>query len=272
MKEKIEATKGNGTISAIFNKLGVAIIRNPLPEHQLGKLIRIWNDFYNSADISSREICKFNPVNFKHEFPEEIEEIYKSEHILDIIEEIVGKNIGIYGRKALYKDAASDGAIFLHQDGAYQHGFPHKVTTFFAVTKATPLNGAIEFYLGTHKWGYLGDAGAINADLLLPDRKVIQPALEPGDFVLMNPYLWHSSTACLNHEPRMLYTTTYQPAEDPSTIEIVRGNGTSDYNFMNKFDRADYFTRSRSSRLIELEAETNKLKERLNKSMSIQDA
>ena len=47
--------------------------------------------------------------------------------------------------------------------------FQNKMSMFLALSNVDKTNGAMTYYSGTHKFGYLGDAGIINENLLDKD-------------------------------------------------------------------------------------------------------
>lgn len=242
-----------------YEQLGVTIIRQAIEPELAEKSLLLWQQFYQEESIQHRPINKFNPVDFQAEAPKAITELYKTPDILDIIEQFIGANIGVYSSKLLVKDASSSGTVFLHQDHVYQHGLPGKITGFLAISESTPEMGAMQFYPGTHLFGDLGDAGEIDPTILPADWPIYQPTLAPGDMVLMNPYIWHASPSNTTDQQRVILGTTYQPASDYTSIEVLRGDIPYEPSFMNSPDRQQNFIRSRTSRLTELQAIVDKL-------------
>jgi len=151
------------------------------------------------------------------------------------------------------KDAHSRAPVFLHQDFGYNRGWPEKTSVFVPLTPMCPENGGLVLYPGTHALGYLGDAGEVNAGVLDPAWPTVCPSLEPGDVVLMHDCTWHASRPHVAGPDRVLAQLTYQPATDPSSAELLRGQWGTDHRLAPLPD-AHLFTRSRSSRLRELQA------------------
>ncbi len=114
------------------------------------------------------------------------------------------------------------------------------------------------FYPGTHQFGYLEDAGEINPSRFwTPDWPTVSPSLDPGDLVVMNSMTWHGSGPHVSGPDRVLVDIIYQPADDPSGIALLRGNWRTEI-FLDRRS-AGIFTRSRVSRLIELQRELDEL-------------
>jgi hypothetical protein len=146
----------------------------------------------------------------------------------------------------------------LHHDSCYQFGLLNKLAAFVPLSSVTPENGALTFFPGTHHLGYLGDAGEINPDILDSDWPTICPSLEPGDVAFMNSLTWHQSGPHIAGEDRIMANITYQPADDPSCTEIVRGEWMTDMR-LDRIPRNEFFRRSRTSRLVELEQRVKEL-------------
>jgi hypothetical protein len=134
----------------------------------------------------------------------------------------------------------------------------NKLSAFIPLSSVTPENGALTFFPGTHRLGYLGDAGEINPDILDSDWPTICPSLEPGDVVFMNSLTWHQSGPHTGGEDRIMADIIYQPADDPSCSEIVRGEWMTDMR-LDRIPRNEFFRRSRTSRLVELEKRVKEL-------------
>lgn len=156
----------------------------------------------------------------------------------------LGCQWSVYNLRFVVKDALRSGPVFLHQDSPYHLGSSPKVSVFVALSTVTPENGGLEFWLGTHRYGYLGDAGEIDPSILKVKPKVICPVLGAGDVVVMNSHLWHASGPFVHGPDRVLADIIYQPYDDPAR----------------DLPREGIFRRSRVSRLRELQAEVDKLK------------
>src|SRR6185369_6134762 len=87
-------------------------------------------------------------------------------------------------------------------------------------------NGGMAFLPGTHHAGYLGDVGEIDIAATAPDWPILRPTLAPGDILLMHDCTWHGSEPHVSGPDRVLAQLQYQPASDPSSIELLRGTDT----------------------------------------------
>lgn len=234
-----------------FKKTGIAVVRGAVPAAQMQVWTEIWDDHRRQALGASRTLENVhNPVEIK-KLPEELLDISRSPHITEKLKPVFGENIGLFHKRFVVKDASSKGAVILHQDSGYHVGSFEKASVFMALKPVSESNGAMYLYPGTHQFGYLGDAGAINKDVLPDNWPVVTPSLEPGDFMLMNSLTWHGSVPFVEGDERVMTDFIYQPASDPSTIETVCGDGGWNGSFLTEA-RNEIFLQCRSSKLREI--------------------
>ncbi len=73
------------------------------------------------------------------------------EHLLDIIEDLIGPNIQLFHDQALYKPAYHGGPVFWHQDNAYWKCTPATlVSVWLTLDDVDEDNGAMQFIPGSH--------------------------------------------------------------------------------------------------------------------------
>ncbi len=232
-----------------FERDGFQVFRSAVPSGVAAEWLRAYNA------IPARSKPDWNPVNISGPFPEPLSNIPRYPTLLDIAGGVFGPDLALYNFRFVVKDRHSRGAIFTHQDTGYHVGFQRKASLFLALSPVTRENGAMTLYTGTHEYGYLGDAGEINAHLT-DEHPNVTPELEPGDAILMNSALWHSSREHTSGPDRVLTDIIYQPANDPSGIELLRGEWRCTPK---AFLRGDaLFHRSRTSRLRELQKSADK--------------
>ncbi len=234
----------------VFDKLGVQVVRGAIPANLVSEWQEMWESFCKKRDGAARVLDnRFNPVEVKASLPEELYNISASDSLLDQVEKIFGKNIGLFHRRFVVKDKSSTGQIMLHQDTGYHYGSINKASLFMALSPVNKENGAMSLYPGTHRFGFLGDAGEINDKVLPEDWPVVCPELEPGDFLFMHSATWHFSTEFISGPDRVMTDFIYQDSADPSTIATVRGQEFwSEGSFLTK-QRDQLFNQSRSKKL-----------------------
>ncbi|MEH1777611.1 MAG: phytanoyl-CoA dioxygenase family protein [Nostoc sp.] len=252
--DKIESTKFN---KSVFEQTGIFIIKNAIPPALIKEWKEEWNNFYEQNLLNARNVNVYNPVALQESLPDKLSLMYRNNILLDHVEEVFGENIALYNHRFVIKDKFSSGEVFLHHDFCYQTGYPNKVSFFVPLSHSGKRNGGLTFYLGTHKYGYLGDAGEIQANHFKETWPEVTPDLEPGDFAIMNSLLWHKSGINEVGIDRVIADIIYQPADDPSSRELLRGKWQTDI-FLDRIESPiQFFKRSRISRIIDLE---NKLK------------
>lgn len=236
----------------VYEKTGLFIIRNGLPQALISEWKVEWDTFYQKELLNGRDVNLNNPVDLKENLPDKLANIYKNDILLDYVQKVFGNDIALYNHRFVIKDKFSPGEIFLHHDFCYHVGMPVKASFFVTLGYAGKKNGGMNFYPGTHKYGYLGDAGAINPDKFNEVWPKVTPELQPGDIVIMNSLLWHSSGVNDADIDRILADIIYQPANDPSSKELLRGEWKTDI-FLNRYQNPkDFFKWSRVSKIFEL--------------------
>lgn len=239
----------------VFDQAGVFVVRKAIDADTIRVWQTVWADFYAAELSSGRHVNKFNRVAVEESLPPVLAAIHQHKSLLDIAEQVFGPDIGLYNQRFVIKDQYSRDPVFLHHDSPYHLGWPNKASAFVALSEVTPENGGLIFYPGTHQFGYLGDAGEINPDILQEGWPTISPYVEAGDVVLMNSLTWHRSGPHVGGPDRVIADIIYQPASDPSSNALLRGEWRTEI-FLNhtSVSNRDIFRRSRTSRLTEMQA------------------
>lgn len=236
----------------VFEQMGIFVVRRAIPAETLKVWEAAWDQFYKAEFSSGRTVNRFNPVAIDRQPPPILEDIHRHPSLLDIAELAFGPDIALYNQRFVIKDRHSRASVFLHNDFAYHFGWPAKASAFVALSPVTPENGGMIFYPGTHQYGYLGDAGELNSEFLDPEWPSICPALEPGDVAFMNSSTWHRSGAHTGGPDRIMVDVIYQPANDPSGIELLRGQWRTEL-FLPREATGNIFSTSRSTRLRQMQ-------------------
>jgi hypothetical protein len=238
-----------------YTKAGACVVRKLVEGSELASLLEAWTHF-SSERLRHREVDPFNPVVVTEVAPDALSDIHRMPPLLDLMAGIY-PDLALYGQRFMVKDQRSRGPVFLHQDFGYDHGWPEKTSLFLALSPVNAENGGLILYPGTHAFGYLGDAGEIDAAAFEGQWSSVCPSLEPGDAVLMHECLWHASHPHSSGPDRVLVQVTYQPASDPSSAALLRGAWQTDLRLGADL-RHKLFKRSRSSRLRELQSEVDR--------------
>lgn len=243
----------------IYRETGFFIVRNVVPPSHIESWQDEWQRFYERTLDGKRQVNPFNPVQVNEKAPKSLANIHANPAILDVLEKLY-PDLALFMQRFVIKDSSSRTPVFPHGDFAYDYGWPEKTTVFIPLSPSNKKNGGISFYPGTHFFGYMGDAGEVNTKLLRPDWPLICPELNPGDIALCHTCTWHCSPAYESGPDRILVQATYQPSSDPSSTALLRGDWRVRYR-LSDVPRDQFFTRCRSSRMRELQAQVEQQKE-----------
>lgn len=239
----------------IYRQTGFFVLRGAVPQDQIQAWQQEWEAFNAKVLAGKRKVDPFNPVHVHEATPDALAQIHAHASILDVMERLY-PDLALFMQRFVIKDSSSRKPVFPHSDFAYDYGFPEKTTVFVPLSPSNKDNGGISFYPGTNHFGYMGDAGEVNTGILAPDWPLICPELEPGDIALCHTCTWHCSPAYSSGPDRILVQATYQPASDPSSTRLLRGEWQTRYR-LSELPRERFFTRCRSSRLKELQAQVD---------------
>jgi hypothetical protein len=231
MRKKIVPTKveGNQFDKVTYAETGVFILRNAIPQDVILDLQNRWNEYFSDlTQNTSRKLDSNNPVNFTENLPEGLNDFWQSESVKNVAKAIFEDNVALYNHRIVMKDRKSDQAIFLHQDYCYHIGFPEKCSLFIPLFNCGVEQGGMTYYLGSHQYGYLGDAGEID-ESKFEQWPQVTPELNAGDIVIMNSLVWHKSGPNLSDDNRVLFDIIIQPSNDPSGIELITGEWQTDF-------------------------------------------
>lgn len=250
VKDNLHGLNQAGFEPSSFKYLGLAIYRGLFPTEQVQIARESW--LKKSGSSGEGRKLRFNPVE-NLDLPDELLQMSRATQLVSNLTKVFGPLVGVFKRRVVAKDASFSGSIFLHQDSGYQRGTLDKASLFIALTDIYDNSGGLEFWLGTHRFGYLDDAGEINPSALPNDWIKVKPELQVGDAVLMDSRLWHGSSENKSGQPRIMTDFIYQSAECPSSMEIIHENGDFESTISPVlFSSPTLFARSRVSKITEL--------------------
>lgn len=220
-------------------------------------VIECWRQIYQHLAVD-RPI-EFNPVAVSSpKLAPLLRIIATHENIVNAVRQIFGHDLATYHERFVVKDKHSRGAVFWHQDTGYHFGWPEKLSAFVALTPSTQQNGCLKIARGSHKYGFMADAGHLDINVFR-GLEVCEYEMEPGDALLMHSACWHSSGECIDGTDRILTDIIYQPSSDPSGLHLVSGVWRTEHRIPAKM-RAQPFLDSRSQRVKRLLAENAELR------------
>lgn len=166
---------------------------------------------------------------------------------LNIIKNFFSGNVGLYNIRIIAKLDSKENNVFLHQDSCYHFGSDQKYSFFVPLTACSSKNGGLVFVPGSHKFGFMGDAGALK-DIYPSDLSLVCPELEAGDLVIMNSHMWHRSATNFSSEPRIYFDIHIMDSRAPFSRRALIGEDYREYSIDN-YNNDAIFSSSRYQRL-----------------------
>ena len=199
---------------------GFAIIKNVIS-------IELAKEIQNHVTWLSKKYPDTRPEAFHHNMlihDPFIHHILDQSTILDIVEEIIGPNIALFGAHYIAKKPFSGQPVGWHQDGSYWPLEPMGVVSvWLAGTQSTKENACMKVIPGTQNKRLLKPSEMIKLDTeeyvldlaIHPDdideKSSLDIELAPGDISIHNPFIIHGSNANISNEWRIGLTLRYIP-------------------------------------------------------------
>jgi hypothetical protein len=159
-------------------------------------------------------------LSVKREF---FRQVARDPRLLDVLEGLIGPEIGFLSDKVVFKDHAVDYESPWHQDWAYWGG-SHKISVWIALDDATLENGCLRLLPGSHRmavehdqvrgvpgFGNRLDPGDRGLDLA---RAVTLPA-RPGTAIFFHDLTLHASLPNRSGQDRRALISTYRDLSQP---------------------------------------------------------
>ncbi len=238
----------------ILNELGFFIIRDGLNKNVVNEYLRRYLSELSSGRIKKSD---YHLTEVKVTGESSLVDILKEKDFQKLAINFFNGNVGSDFIRVINKDSENYASVFLHQDTSYQIGNFERYSFFIALTDCNESNGGIILYPGTHKFGYLGDAGEIK-DFLPDNFPKVESSLFPGDILIMHSSTWHKSNENLSRTNRTYLEVHLQNINEPSTIYNIAGVRKSEWLLNMTHD--EIFANSRTQRIRSLQSELEKIK------------
>ena len=183
-------------------------------------------------------------------------EFLLSDEILDLVEPLVGPDIGLWASHFISKEPRTGKATPWHEDSAYWEGRISTMagicTVWLAIDQATPANGSMGVLPGTHTNGFSGyetEGAEDNFEgferrikpELIDEAKAVYFSLEPNECSLHEARIIHGARANTSDNRRAGYTMRYFPTTSQVIAErnpghplwLVRGQDRAGNIFVN---------------------------------------
>ena len=160
--------------------------------------------------------------------------------ILDMVEQLIGPDIILWGTNLFAKPARTGRKVPFHRDGRYWPIDPlATVTVWIAVEDTSKQNGCLRVVPGSHRRGEIGPHYTSDRpEDLIPetlDESAYDPAsavdieLEAGQMALFDVFTIHCSNANPSDRRRVGYAMRYMPStsrfDHGSAADRLYGNG-----------------------------------------------
>jgi hypothetical protein len=210
---------------AHYNKAGYVSYNKPvLPAEKFARLQAIFEE--DMQKFSEREL------DMIHTRDERLLEFLLCDEILDLVEPLVGPNIGLWASHLICKEPFTGKATPWHEDSSYWNG---RITTmegictvWLAIDNASPENGSMGVIPGTHTNGFSeykpvdGDKNIFNSEVVgVDESKAVYFTLAPNECSLHEARIIHGANANTSPNRRAGYTMRYFP----TTSQVYFDNG-----------------------------------------------
>ena len=176
----------------------------------------------NRPDIHSKflEICKLTPV-------------------LDIVDQLIGRDIIVWGSRIFSKAPQTGRATPWHQDGEYWPIRPlATATVWIAIDESNEHNGCLKILTGSNRAKTLlphqslsGKGAALDKEIkpeLIESKYIVSVPLEPGQMVIFDVFTAHGASPNLSNQRRAGFAIRYMPGTSIFDRNMKVGSGQDD--------------------------------------------
>jgi len=212
--------------------------------------------FAELKGIFEEDLVRFTEgqLDMIHTRDERLLKFLMSDEVLDIVESLIGPNIGLWASHLISKAPLVGKATPWHEDSSYWEGRVSTMagicTVWLAIDRATPENGSMAVIPGSHSNGFseykpvdatanIFDTEIVNVD----EDKAVYFSLEPNECSLHEGRIIHGAKANTSPNRRAGYTMRYFPLtsqvhhDSPRNaghkIWLARGTDQADNRFEN---------------------------------------
>ncbi len=212
-------TQTNGRLSPTqiedFHRDGYTLFKQPVfSAERFGELKEIFED-----DLSRYGDSNLDTIHFRDE---RLMPFLMSDEILNLVEPIIGPNIGLWSSHFISKPALTGKATPWHEDSAYWNGrmsdMANIVTVWLALDRVFPENGSMGVIPGTHEGGFSEYERVDAAENIfetqvkgVDESKAVFFTLEPGECSIHDSRIIHGAHANTSEFRRAGYTMRYFP-------------------------------------------------------------
>ena len=176
----------------------------------------------NRPDIHSKflEICKLTPL-------------------LDVVDQLIGPDIIVWGSRIFSKAPQTGRATPWHQDGEYWPIRPlATATVWIAIDDSNENNGCLKILTGSNRAKMLlphqslsGKGAALDKEIkpeFVESKDVVSVPLEPGQMVIFDVFTAHGASPNLSNQRRAGFAIRYMPGTSIFDRNMKVGSGQDD--------------------------------------------
>lgn len=185
--------------------------------------------------------------NYPHVVYQFANDIARTPRLLDVVEQIIGPNIMLWGSTFFFKEARSDSFVSWHQDLRYWGlSDPNAmVSAWLALGPVTRENGCMRFVPGSHRGELVAhrDTYSVDnflyrgqeADVEIDENQVAYCELAPGQLSLHHGNTLHASSPNHSDQLRLGFVMNFIAPHNQQTLYetdfamLVRGEDTHGY-------------------------------------------
>ncbi|WP_168122111.1 phytanoyl-CoA dioxygenase family protein [Paenibacillus sp. HB172176] len=231
-----------------YNKNGYKLHKKPLFSEQ--KMKELSGIFEEQWELVGRKLN--SELDTPHFRDERLLKFLLSDEVLDLVEPIIGPNIGLWSSHFICKEPLIGKQTPWHEDSAYWNGrlsrFDKIVTVWLAIDRSWQENGCMRVIPGTHTGGFSeyekvdGKDNIFDSEIKNMDASnAVYFELEPGECSLHDSRIIHGAAPNKSPYRRCGYTMRYFSTEakvfeekNPNhKVWLARGKDLAGSSFVN---------------------------------------
>lgn len=218
-----------------YHKDGYILFDEPVfAPAKFARLVAIFEELEANKSAGKRS----DELDAPHFSDPRLFEFLMADEVLDLVEPLIGPNIGLWASHFIAKEPLIGRATPWHEDSSYWQGrldrMDQIVTVWLAIDRSDRENGCMRVIPGTHQGGFSEYedvdksnntfGSEIRADQI-DDSKAVYFELDPGYCSLHDGRIIHGATANTSPRRRAGYTMRYFSMDMKFNPE-ARGNAT----------------------------------------------
>lgn len=244
----------NGKLSKnevqFYQENGYLLYKQPLFSAE--KQAELTSIFEEQWDLIGRKLN--SELDTPHFRDERLLKFLLSDEVLDLVEPIIGPNIGLWSSHFIAKEPLNGKQTPWHEDSAYWEGrldrFDKIVTVWLAIDPSNKENGCMRVIPGTHRNGFSeyeevdSNENIFSTEIkphCIDDSNAVYFELEPGECSLHDSRIIHGAPANKSPHRRCGYTMRYFSTEakvlpernENFKVWLARGKDIAGNSFVN---------------------------------------